>query len=44
MDLTDVTLACEDRKQFQTHKFVLSAISSFFKDIFQNNKHQQPMI
>ena len=44
LDLTDVTLACEDRKQFLAHKFILSASSPFFKKILCNNKHQHPLI
>ena len=44
LDLTDVTLACENRKQFQAHKFVLSASSPFFKEILLNNKHPHPLI
>ena len=37
-DLVDVTLACEERKQFQAHKFFLKASSSFFKEILRKNK------
>ena len=44
LDLADVILACEDKKQFQAHKFVLSASSPFFKDILRNNKHTHPLI
>ena len=44
LDLADVTLACEDRTQFQAHKFVLSASSPFFKELLQNNKHTHPLI
>ena len=44
LDLADVTLACEDRRHFQAHKFVLSASSPFFKDILQKNKHPHPLI
>ena len=44
LDLADVTLACEDRKQVQAHKFVLSASSPFFKEILLNNKHPHPLI
>ena len=42
-DLVDVTLACEERKQFQAHKFVLKASSPFFKEILRNNKHSHPL-
>ena len=44
LDLADVTLICEGRKQFQAHKFVLSASSPFFKEILHNNKHPHPLI
>ena len=52
-ELTDVTLVCDDNKQFKAHKIVLIACSSLFKNIFnelpQNNlviqligvKHQE---
>merc|ERR1712126_469483 len=40
-ELTDVTLVCDDKKQFKAHKNVLSACSSVFKSIIndlpQNN-------
>ena len=32
-DLTDVTLVCDDQKQFKAHKIVLSACSTVFKNI-----------
>lgn len=44
LDLADVTLACEGRKQFQAHKFVLSSSSPLFKEILRNNKHPHPLI
>ena len=44
LDLADVTLACEDKKQFQAHKFVLSTSSPFFKEILRTNKHPHPLI
>ena len=40
-ELTDVTLVCNDKRQFRAHKIVLSACSSVFKgivnDLPQNN-------
>ena len=40
-ELTDVTLVCDDKRQFKAHKIVLSASSSVFKsivhDLPQNN-------
>lgn len=44
LNFADVTLASEDRKQFQAHKLVLSTSSTFFKEILQNNKHSHPLI
>ena len=35
-ELTDVTLVCDDKKQFQAHKIVLSACSSVFKSIIND--------
>ena len=40
----DVTLVSDDQKQIQSHKVVLSACSSFFKPILQNNSHSHPLI
>ena len=31
-ELTDVTLVCDDKKQFKAHKIVLSACSTVFKN------------
>ena len=39
----DVTLACDDR-QFQTHRVVLSAGSSFFEQVLKKHKHPSPLI
>ena len=39
-----VTLVCDDNQQVSAHKLVLSACSEFFKSIFKNNKHQNPLI
>ena len=42
--LHDVTLVCDDNSQVSAHKLVLSACSEFFKSIFKNNKHPNPLI
>jgi len=34
--LTDVTLVCDDQRQFKAHKLVLSACSTVFKNIIDN--------
>ena len=44
VDLTDVTLACEDGKQIEAHKVVLAATSPFFLDLLKRNKHPNPHI
>ena len=35
-ELTDVTLVCDDKKQYKAHKIVLSACSTVFKSIINN--------
>jgi len=40
----DVTLACGHCSQFQAHKVVLSAGSSFFEQILKSHKHPSPLI
>lgn len=42
-DFCDVTLSCEGRK-IRAHKVLLSACSSYFKDIFKENPCQHPVI
>ena len=44
LDLTDVTLACEDGEQVEAHKIVLASCSPFFMDLFKRNKHPHPLI
>ena len=41
---TDVTLATNDGKQIKAHKVILSACSSFFRNILLANPHQHPLI
>ena len=43
-NFTDVTLVSDDLTPFKVHKFVLSAFSPVFKEIFQSNPHSHPMI
>ena len=42
--LSDVTLVCEDKKQYKAHKFILSSSSPFFKDIIDDNLLANPII
>ena len=43
-DFADVTLACEDGTQIQTHRVVLAASSPFFMDLLKRNKHPHQVI
>ena len=43
-DFTDITLVCNTGRQIKAHKIILSAVSSFFKTIFERNPHQHPLI
>ena len=43
-DFCDVTLVCEDNKQINAHKVIISACSPFFKRILLNNPHSKPLL
>ena len=43
-DFADVTLACEDGTQIETHKVVLATSSPFLMQVLQRNKHPHPLI
>ena len=44
-DFADVTLACEDGKQFEAHKVILAASSSFFQNLLRKNKdRKRPLV
>ena len=43
-DFVDITLACEDGYQIDTHKVVLAASSPFFQGILKRNQHSHPLI
>ena len=43
-DFCDVTLACEDGNQFETHKVILANSSPFFNSLLKKNKHTHPLI
>jgi len=42
-NLFDVTIVCED-SQIQAHKLILSACSTFFRNILCHNPHQHPLL
>ncbi|XP_022189938.2 protein tramtrack, beta isoform isoform X1 [Nilaparvata lugens] len=42
-DLVDVTLSCEGQK-IRAHKMLLSACSTYFRDLFKENPCQHPVI
>ena len=42
--LHDVTLVSDDHSKVSAHKLVLSACSDYFRDIFMNNQHSNPLI
>ena len=42
--LHDVTLISDDQHQVTAHKLVLSASSEYFRNIFKNNKHPNPLL
>ena len=41
---TDITLVCNTGRQIKAHKIILSAVSIFFKTVFEQNPHQHPLI
>ena len=43
-DFADVTLACEDGKQFEAHKVILAASSPLFQNLLKKNNHAHPLI
>ena len=43
-DFSDVTLVCEEDKQIEAHRVILSAGSPFFRSVLKKNQHQHPMI
>lgn len=42
-EFTDVTLCCEGKK-IKAHKIILSACSTYFRDVFKENPHPHPVI
>ena len=43
-DFADVTLSTKDGVQINAHKVILSAPSTFLKDILRRNPHSNPLI
>ena len=44
LDFSDVTLVCEEDKQVEAHKVILSVCSPFFSSVLKKNKHPHPII
>ena len=44
LDLSDVTLVCEEDHWIEAHKVILSACSPLFNSLLKRNKHSHPMI
>uniref|UniRef100_A0A336LIS6 CSON003309 protein n=1 Tax=Culicoides sonorensis TaxID=179676 RepID=A0A336LIS6_CULSO len=42
-EFTDVSLCCEGKK-IKAHKIILSACSTYFRDVFKENPHPHPVI
>ena len=43
-NFTDVTLACEDGKQFEAHKMIMASSSPFFQNLLTQNPHPHPLV
>ena len=43
-EFCDVTLASDDGDQIEAHKVILSASSSFFKNVFKKSNHSHPLL
>merc|ERR1712129_253844 len=43
-EFTDVTIVCDEDKQVEAHKVILSSSSKFFRRILLRNPHQHPLI
>ena len=43
-DFVDVSLVCDDERQINAHKVILSACSPFFRNLLIKNPHPKPLI
>ena len=43
-DFFDLTLACDDAQEIQVHRVILSACSTFFRNILRRLPHHHPLI
>ena len=43
-ELFDVTLVCDDGKQLDAHKVILSACSPIFRQMMSKSKHPHPLV
>ena len=44
INLSDVTLVCEENKTIEAHRIILTACSPFFSYLLKKNKHPHTMI
>jgi len=44
LELSDVTIACEDGQTIKAHKLIISSSSPILRDIITMNKHPHPLI
>ena len=43
-EFADVTLVCQDGREFEVHKNILAFSSLFFMDILRKRKHLHPLL
>ena len=43
-DFVDVTLACSDGSMLETHKVILSSVSTYFRDILKGATCKHPIV
>ena len=43
-DFTDVTLVCQDGKQFEAHRLILSSSSPVFQSMLKGHRHNHPLV
>ena len=43
-DFTDVTLVCQDGRQFEAHRLILSSSSPVFQAMLKGYRHNHPLV